>query len=416
MTRWTRVNGLMGTRGPAGRALVLTACWSVAVGGCGGGGSEAAEAPLGWGGPVEAREVRRWTKESMDSVARWMVGDEPAYVLVPDSTARTLYGGTEERIQRGVHEGLVLTDGRVVLLYGLAAPDSILLHVFDPGNGEEVLIPAPRLEDGLSASWGHANMIAHGGEIILKDNNEVPLIHRGGEDMLATGQDGFARPPSYIDMRGKLLGAFSDGSVVVMVESGSTDTTIVSAMMAVRPVEVGHDPPRTHSAEELLITAAPRDPARSHGTAGWAHLPRFNSAVAGDSIWIVPTERPELYAVDRAGDVVLRVEWEAGDRSIPPGAPEFWAGADRFPSTASLMIGTDGLIYVQRVSVRENRPLRGPEWLVFSRAGELVARLDIPGRWPAIEVLAFGDGTVVVRTRDEETGVQEIRVHAITKS
>lgn len=404
------------------RALAIQAASGIAWGSvliaaaCDGDGSGAEEAPLGWGGPVEAREIRQWTKESMDSAARWVVGDEPTFVLVPDSTERMLYGGAEERIQRGVHEGLVLPDGRVVLLYGLAPPDSILLHIFDPGNGEEVLIPAPWLEDGLPPSWVHANMIALGGEIILRDNNEVPLIHRGAGDMLASGQGGFFGPPSYINVRGKLLGTFPDGSLVMMVESGSTDTTIVSAMMAVWPVEVGHDPPRTHSPAELLRTAAPRDPAKSRGTAGWAHLPRFNSAVAGDTIWIVPTERPVLLAVHRAGDILLKVEWEAGDRSIPAGAHEFWNGAERFPSAASLRIGTDGLVYVQRWSVREDQPERGPEWLVFSPSGELVANLDIPGRWPTTEVLAFGDGAAVVRTRAEQTGVQEIQVYAITKS
>ena len=58
----------------------------------------------------------------------------------------------------------------------------------------------------------------------------------------------------------------------------------------------------------------------------------------------------------------------------------------------------------------------GPEWLVFGPAGELLARLDVPGRFPSTEVLAFGDGAVVARTRNEETGVQEIRVYAIRKS
>ena len=39
--------------------------------------------------------------------------------------------------------------------------------------------------------------------------------------------------------------------------------------------------------------------------------------MAGDTIWIVPTERPELVAVARSGEVLLLVEWEAGDRTIP---------------------------------------------------------------------------------------------------
>lgn len=167
-------------------------------------------------------------------------------------------------------------------------------------------------------------------------------------------------------------------------------------------------------AEEVLFkTAAPKDPANARRPASWAHRPRFTSAVAGDTIWIVPTEKPVLLAVHRSGDILLEVEWEAGDRSIPQEDADFWDGAARFPSAASLRIGTDGFVYVQRWTVREGRVLRGPEWLVFGQAGELLARLDVPG--PST-VLAFGDGAVVVRTRNEETRVQEIRVYEIRKS
>ena len=89
---------------------------------------------------------------------------------------------------------------------------------------------------------------------------------------------------------------------------------------------------------------------------------------------------------------------------------------DRFPATTDLMVGADGLIYIERVAVLEGRPMRGPEWLVFSPAGELVARLDAPGRFPSFDVLAFGDGALVARARDEETGLQEVRVYRFSKS
>lgn len=401
------------------RTIAVTGLGSLLVGiACDGGGSRGGGTPLGWGEPLEAREVREWSRDEMTAAGRWVVGDEPAFVLVPDSVERwgTGPGGSQvaERRQRYVNEAVVLPDQRVVLLYAMAAPDSILLHIFDPASGEEVRIPAPRLEDGLSPSWGHATMAAHHGEIILRDNNRPPLIHRGRTDMWQAGrQNGFTRPTSFVASFGKVLGVFPDGSLVVMMESGSTYATIVSSTVAAWPLEVGHDPADVRAEEVLFKTAAPKDPANARRSASWAHRPRFTSAVAGDTIWIVPTEKPVLLAVHRSGDILLEVEWEAGDRSIPQEDADFWDGAARFPSAASLRIGTDGFVYVQRWTVREGRVLRGPEWLVFGPAGELLARLDVPG--PST-VLAFGDGAVVVRTRNEETRVQEIRVYEIRKS
>lgn len=409
-------------RSPAVRTIAVTGWGSLLLGiACDGGGSRGGGVPLGWGEPFEAGEVRQWSKDEMTSAGQWVIGDEPALVLVPDSVERwrTGPGGSRvaERRQRYVNEAIVLPDQRVVLLYALGAPDSVLLHILDPASDEEVQIPAPQLEDGLSPSWSHVNMAARRGEIILRDNNDPPLIHRGRADMWRAGrQNGFTRPTSIVASFGKMLGVFPDGSLVITMVSGSTDTTIVSLTVAAWPVQVGHDPADAHAEEVLFRTATPKDPANARRPASWAHRPRFTSAVAGDTIWIVPTEKPMLLAVHRSGDILLEVEWEAGDRSIPRGASDFWDGAAHFPSAASLKIGTDGFVYVQRWTVRESRPVRGPEWLVFGPSGELLARLNVPGSWPTTEVLAFGDGAVAVRTRNEETGVQEIRVYAIRKS
>lgn len=58
-------------------------------------------------------------------------------------------------------------------------------------------------------------------------------------------------------------------------------------------------------------------------------------------------------------------------------------------------------------------PVMGPEWLVFSPAGELVARFELPmERWA---VSAFGVGSLVAMGINAETGLQEIRVYDIRK-
>lgn len=54
------------------------------------------EAPLGWGGTIEAREVRMWTAEILESAPRWRVGVEPVFEVVPDSV-QVMVTGMEQR-------------------------------------------------------------------------------------------------------------------------------------------------------------------------------------------------------------------------------------------------------------------------------------------------------------------------------
>ena len=393
-----------------GWGLVLTAA-------CHGGDVRVGETPLGWGGTTEAREVRLWTAESLEAATRWRVGEEPVFELVPDS-AENRFTGME---QRYASEATFMPDGRVFVLYALDNTielDSLLLHIFDPASGEETRIPAPRGEEGQTLRWVHFDLALHDGNILLMGNNQPALSRRRGEDIWRVDRRGrFNTPPSHTNISGNLLGIFPDRSLVLTWPSGATDTTIVWSTTAVDPIEAGDDPSDSHGQEVLFTTAIPRDPTNAHEvTLPLAHLPYRTAAVSGDTIWVVPTEKPELLAVHRSGSIVLRVEWDAGDRSIPAGAPPVWEGMDRFPATTDLMVGADGLIYIERVAVLEGRPMRGPEWLVFSPAGELVARLDAPGRFPSFDVLAFGDGALVARARDEETGLQEVRVYRFSKS
>ncbi|MDE2986415.1 MAG: hypothetical protein OXU69_17055 [Gemmatimonadota bacterium] len=226
-----------------------------------------------------------------------------------------------------------------------------------------------------------------------------------------------AGPPS-LAPSGKLLGLFSDESLVIAgaMEPGLVDTRMVSAIMSVPPAPAGNEPLRAREPELLFLTAIPKDPTLQQYNipARWGHAPWHTSAVAGDTIWTVPSERPELLAVHRTGEVLLKVRWEAGDRTIPPEASAFGRGAERHPAARSLEIGTDGLIYVQRLILRDGGLLASPEWLVFSPAGELLARLDIPD--DSQHVLAFGDGVVVTTGQNEVSGVGEVRYYELTRT
>lgn len=401
------------------RAIAATA-WALVLvaGACRGDDVRVGQAPLGWGGTTEANEVRLWMAESLESATRWRVAEEPVFELVPDSVVHQ-FTGME---QRYASEAVFLPDGRFVVLYSLSDlldPDSLLLQILDPVSGEETRIPAPRGEGDQPLSWVHFSLALHDGDILLTGDNQPPLSRRQGQDVWrADGQGRFIRPPSHTDTSGSLLGVFPDGSLVLAGRSGSTDTTIVWSTMAVEPLEAGDDPSESDGGDVLFTTAVLRDPAITHAVSPmpFAHVPHRTTAVSGDTIWIVPTEKPELLAVHRSGRIVLKVEWEAGDRSIPEGVASAPEGLERFPAATDLGVGADGLIYLERVVVHEGRPRRGLEWLVFSPAGELVARLDVPERLASMAVLAFGDGALVARARDAETGLQEVRVYRFSKS
>ncbi len=401
------------------RAIAATA-WGLVIvaAACRGDDVRVGSAPLGWGGTTEANEVRLWTAESLESATRWRVAEEPVFELVPDAVPVQVTGMG----QRYPSEAAFMSDGRVVVLYGLSGvlhPDSLLLQILDPASGEETRIPAPRGEGDQPLSWVHFSLALHDGDILLTGDNQPPLSRRQGVDVWrADGRGRFIRPPSYTSTSGSLLGVFPDGSLVLAGRSGSTDTTIVWSTMAVEPLDVGDDPLESDGGDVLFTTAVLRDPtiAQAVSPMPFAHQAHRTAAVWGDTIWIVPTERPELLAVHRSGRIVLKVEWEAGNRSIPEGMPSVPEGLERFPAATDLGIGADGLIYIERVVVHEGRPRRGLEWLVVSPAGELVASLDVPERLASMAVLAFGDGTLVARTRDEETGLQEVRVYRFSKS
>lgn len=414
----------------AGRVAAGTVCGSVLLApACAPGGSRVGDAPLGWEGATAADEERVWSMESLESVARWKTEEAPLFATVPDSMKETppflraldSLGEAPPGVrQRYPAEGTFLPDGRVVLLYYVSedlGADSILLHFVDPGSGEETFVPAPKGADDRFLEWVHFDLVTHDGSIILMGDNQPTLSGRRGEDIWVADYDGrFIASPSSTHFEGMLLGVFRDRSLAVLVDAGDTNAMILSSVMAFDPAGSGNHPADGRAGEVLVTTAMPRDPASASIRApSGLPYPVHTTAVAGDTIWLMPTEKPELYAVDRSGNVVLKVEWEAGDRSIPPGMSDLVEGLERFPAALQLMVGADGLIYVERLVLVDGRPVRDEEWLVFSPAGELVARLDIGGRFPSFSVLAFGDGALVAVAEDEDTGLQRVEVYSFGK-
>lgn len=372
--------------------------------------------PLGWGEPVEAREVRQWSRESLDAAPRWNVAETPTLVIVPDSVESVEYGSSGEIIMRTEHQrytagAAFLPDGRVVLRYATSPSDSILLHLLDPATGRETRVRAPTGADGQRLRWSEFGMDRHGRGIVLVGNNrpweEEP---RSGADVWFADETGaFVHPRSHVTTSGVLVGALGDGSLVFAGDSEESDSLFIKRILAVRPVRADAEPSPHHRAETLFTTAVRRD---SDGRPG--SQPIFTTtAVAENTIWIVPTERPELWAVRPSGDVELKVEWEAGDRSAPPRTPGPLEQEESPPAAAFVRIGLDGLIYVQLWTVLDGRSVPGPEWLVFTPKGELAARLQVPVEWSW--VYAFGEESLVAVGTNEATGLREVRVYGIRR-
>ncbi len=109
---------------------------------------------------------------------------------------------------------------------------------------------------------------------------------------------------------------------------------------------------------------------------------------------VLPSLPKDFQGTSRQGNPVLALRLHAGGGNA-----------------SALVPGNDGRIYVQRLSVQGGYPVRGPEWLVFDPAGDLLGRVDIPR---SLRVLAFGRNTVLVKGTND-LGVDEVRVHAMER-
>lgn len=385
---------------------------------CAGGERATQEGPLGWSGPVRARESRLFSAGEIAAVPLWEIGEPPAFVVVPDS----ILNPDGEGNQRYVAGAVVTTDDKAILLTDPQGPDSTLLLVVDAVTGEETRVRSPVGADGEPLVWADAGIAADDRGVVLvgSQHAEFRIRRRDRREgvWFATSDGEFRRPPGHVKTVGGLMGVFPDGSLVVVSPgwTRTTDSTLVSTVALAKPVPVATELSSADSPMPLYETALLRDPGADYPRPSlWGHDPRLATGVAGDTIWTVPTERPELVALDRFGEVLLKVEWEHGDRAIPPNASnrvrERLGGLLRFPAAKRLLVGTNDLVHVQRIAWRDGQPRSGPDWLVFSRTGDLVARAEIPSH---LEVMAFGPGSVVTRARDEH-GVVEIRVYAVRK-
>ncbi len=368
--------------------------------------------------PDYARLRIRWLHETLALAPRWVVSAEPMFAWVPEVTDEVTDSRTGEvlRRQRHVVDAEFLADGRVVLLYGIAPPDSVLLRYLHPARGPEAIILAPKDESGEVSSWTGLAMVSGAEGIVLIGNGRVasgdPTARRSERAVWLVDRDGRLRKQPSSMTTGEVFGIYPDGSLVMVTDLGSTDAAIVSAVVSLRLARSGREPFWAENHIAYSRTAVSGDLARGYPVS-WARRAVRTAVAAGDTIWIVPSERSELMALDRSGDVVTKIEWEVEPHDVPSGPPHVVReGAERFPAASRLMLGSNGLIYMQRWNVRGDRPVPGHEWLVVGPSGELAARLAIPSDW---HVLAFGDESVVAVMRNDD-GLEEVRIHALTEA
>ncbi len=208
----------------------------------------------------------------------------------------------------------------------------------------------------------------------------------------------------------QVVGSFPDGSMLFSGPwrlNSPEDTTVVNFFQVARPLPI--QAPSTDSvvAEVLFSVRAPRAPNQRAPRRG-VHTGLEAVGVFGDTTWVVATERPELVALNRKGEALVRVNWETGSRAIPPGVSR-WQEVDRVPAASSLIVGAEGRVWVQLWSVEASGPVAGPEWLVFAPDGTVLARAEIP---VGLQLVAVGGGFVLATALDD-AGHQEVRVYAI---
>lgn len=367
--------------------------------------------PLGWDGPVQAREIRTWTTEAIEAVSKWSLVDPPEAVVVLDSVR--LGGG--RFVQKYVISGTVFESGDLLLfVHYPTGPVEVVATGFalQPFN-----YSSARPQDVTPAGHFRTRRWVHGGQGVRVGEQVVVSGHPPGESvcrevLFLDFEGGLAHPVARVNGAvGRVLGALSDGAVLFWGADGyevsATDTLVTQAIVSARPTPARCGSPGSEEVDPVLTFAMPRDMASGYPRprSSW-HLPHWKVAVSGDTIWTVPTERPELLAVHRSGEVVLRVDWESGDRSLATELrdDDDWKGLERFPAASELRIGSNGLVYVQRWTLRDGWPRNRGDWLVFDPTGDLVARVELPREF---YVIAFGDG-FVVGSRRNAAGFNEV--------
>lgn len=167
----------------------------------------------------------------------------------------------------------------------------------------------------------------------------------------------------------------------------------------------------------------------------WLTTPYQTAATGSDRVWLVVDSLAEAASFDADGNVVDRIRWPTGDRTVPDTAKlalqrstvaareragedsvgiarsiailESRAEANPYAAVAELREGPGGKVYIRSNHV-EGYPRPSPNWLVIDRSGAPAFRIELSD---SVSVRAFGDDAVVVRfLSDPESELRLVRM------
>jgi hypothetical protein len=158
--------------------------------------------------------------------------------------------------------------------------------------------------------------------------------------------------------------------------------------------------------------------------------PHFLAARVGDTLFVTDGRRPEIRAIDAAGELVRSIPVPV-QRSPPEAAREDLAAAlpqerraqladlsvpemDSIPFLAELLTDPTGRLWVKPYvpatdSHWRGRARTGGTWIALATDGEVLARIEIPGD---LRLLAIDD-TRIVGVAKDDLGVERVRIHAV---
>ena len=160
-------------------------------------------------------------------------------------------------------------------------------------------------------------------------------------------------------------------------------------------------------------------------------------AATDQGVWLGTSEDYEVELVDWTGETIRRIRWEGPDLSVTPAdidryrdtlAESYRRGGEAnwrarfesrweweseiipgvFPAYQALMMGDDGVLWVQDYI----RPGDRSEWFAFGSDGNWVRSLVLP---PRTVLLDIGPDWALVRKRDD-LDIQRVAVHTLVEN
>lgn len=305
-----------------------------------------------------------------------------------------------------------LPDGSIVVIAG---ERQAVLHVFDTSGSARrppalLTTPRPAIPPARLAGSGDTSFVLASHYVFRIDpDGRVTRTVIAADDL--AGAAGI-----------EAVGRFADGSIAAQWFGTAriTREQRTSPMVFARTRGLSASDPARHETTVLFVTPLISDPVL--GAVPWRGRPR--AAVDAQSIWVAHADHAEVIRVDMNGDILARVTWDPGDRTLSPEDFAIWQGGEierigranaaehlkedaihrleelqpggTIPAIQDVQFGSDGRLWV--------RPRRMPGdtnlvtgWLCFTPAGEPLGRVFLPREAVAHE---FGDSSVLVQVSD----------------